>query len=62
MAGVSTRRCPACGRVVLVADRGTVQTVGETRYVETRPNGDCVYRCICMELIVWQREPERVGK
>lgn len=54
MSGISTRRCESCHEVVLVADRGRVKTVGETRYVETLPSGDTRYRCVCGSLVVWQ--------
>jgi hypothetical protein len=57
VSGVSTRRCRSCGEVVLIADRGRVKLVGETRYVETRPNGDTHYRCICGVLVVWEHQP-----
>lgn len=61
MAGVSTRRCPSCHELVLAVDRGRVKLVGETRYVETLPNGDTRYRCICGEMVVWERETTKVG-
>lgn len=54
MSGISTRRCSTCHEVVLVADHGRVKTVGETRYVETLPNGDTRYRCICGVVVLWQ--------
>lgn len=62
MSGVSTKRCPSCHELALAADRGRVKTVGETRYVETMPNGDTRYRCICGTLLVWERAPEKVGR
>lgn len=62
MAGVWTKRCQSCDEVVLVVDRGRVKAVGETRYVETLPRGDTVFRCICGVRFVWAREPEKVGQ
>ncbi len=56
MAGVSTRRCSECSELVLAVDRGRVKLVGETRYVETLPNGDTHYRCICGALVIWERQ------
>lgn len=62
MAGISTRRCPSCHEVALVADHGRVKLVGETRFIETRPNGDAAYRCVCGHVILWECVPEKVGK
>lgn len=59
MSGISTKRC-ACGEVAVVSDHGRVRVVGETRFVEARPNGDTVYRCgTCGTLVTWEWEPER---
>lgn len=62
MAGISTKRCDQCGEVALVSDHGRIKTVGETRFVEGRPNGSTAYRCVCGELVVWQRETAKAGK
>lgn len=60
MTAIATKRCPACREVALLADAGRVRVVGETRYLEVRPNGDTVFRCgFCGGLVVWERQPGR---
>jgi hypothetical protein len=58
VSGVSTKRCEACRELALAVDHGRAKTVGETRYVETKPNGDTVYRCVCGALVIWERQHE----
>jgi hypothetical protein len=63
VSGISSRRCAACGEVAVVSDHGRVKTVGETRYVETTPNGDTIFRCSgCGGLVTWEREPQKARK
>lgn len=60
MTTVVTKRCPTCREVALLADGGRVRVVGETHYLESRPNGDIVFRCgSCGGLVVWEIEPAR---
>lgn len=61
-AGVVTKRCPACGDVVLISDRGRVRTVGGTAYTHAEPNGDLVFACVCGVRVVWERQPMKVGE
>jgi hypothetical protein len=62
VAGIWTRRCASCDEVVLVVDRGRLKAVGETRYVETLPDGSTVLRCVCGARTVWARELEGAGQ
>ncbi len=56
MSGQVVRRCAACRKPVLLADRGSLHTIDTTRIVSIDPEGDATVLCPCGQTFVWQRE------
>lgn len=56
MGGIATKRCESCRKLVMVSDRGDVETVGSARSVATRDGIDRAI-CVCGGLVSWPRPP-----
>jgi hypothetical protein len=58
MGGIASRRCDSCRKLVMVSDRGDVETVGAARGVGADRDGTDRAVCVCGMLVTW---PKKVG-
>ena len=56
MAGLACRRCDACRKLVMVSDRGDVETVGAARGVGRDRDGTDRAVCSCGMLVAWPKK------